>query len=120
MRRDAVDRVRLAPPARLEPGVHHHELLAPGCQLVPGDRVVTALAWLERGVLDGSGLDRFLTDRQRTVPGVEIQDCAVVVTEVPKQPPQPLGAAERAVGDHEGRPADSGARRRCRELLGRR
>ena len=73
------------------------------------DRVARALARHELG-----RLDLLVAAAQRAAPGVEPADehGAVVVAEVPEQPPEPLGAAERAVGDDEHAGADARARRR--------
>ena len=52
-------------------------------------------------------LDRLVARGERPAPGVEVDHGAGVVAEVAQQPPEPLGAAQRAVGD------DEDVRRRC-------
>ena len=62
--------------------------------------------------------------RRRCVSGprqrVEVDHGAVVVAEVAQQPPEPLGAAERAVRDDEDAGADPGRAGRAGEVAGRR
>ena len=69
----------------------------------PVDRVVRALGRHER-----AGSTVLLAAAQRAVPSREVEHGAVVVAEVAQEPPQPLGAAERAVRDHECAVADAG------------
>jgi len=49
------------------------------------------------------------------VPGVEVDDPAVVVTEVAQQPPQSFGSALGAIGDDEDARPDPGRTRRACE-----
>ena len=99
-----VDRVRLAAPARREPRVDDDELAVALRELVELDRVVRSARAART-----SPARRSSPARERPAPGVEVDHRAVVVPEVAEQPPEPLGAAERAVGD------DEDARRRSRQ-----
>ena len=89
-------------------------LEAGGQRLAP-DRVAAAL-----GRLEGRRCDLLLAAAERAAPLGEVDHGAVVVAEMPEQPPEPLGAAERAVGDHEHAGLDPTPGRRRRELLGAR
>src|SRR5581483_4334433 len=66
-------------------------------------------------------LDRLLAGPERPAPGVEAaeQHGAVVVAEMAEQPPEPLGTAERAVGDDERARPDPRARRGRSEAVRR-
>ena len=87
--------------------VDDDELLDPRAQLVELDRVVGARPRLE-GHGSASSSPAVSGPRQR----VESITRAAVVAEVAQQPPEPLGAAERAVGDDEGARVDAGRARR--------
>ena len=81
--------------------------------------IVSSSRW--RGSNDGR-LDLLVAGAERSAPRVDPaeQDGAVVVAEVAEQPPQPLGAAERAVRDDEHAGTDAGPRCGSREPLRRR
>ena len=81
-------------------------------ELVRLDRVVGSLA---RGEL--RRLDLLVAAAKRTAPRLEVDHRALVVAEVPQQPPEPLGAAHAPVRDDEDPVADARARRRGGELL---
>src|SRR4051812_37416470 len=100
---DAVDRVGLAAPAGWDARVDDHQVVARS-DLLRGDRVALARTCHER-----RRLDRFLARGQRSFPGVEVDDGAVVVAEVPQEPPESLRAADRSVGDDEDTVTDPGA-----------
>src|SRR5207247_1471024 len=70
--------------------------------------------------LEAQRLDLPCAGAQRAAPRVVIEDGTVVVAEVPQQPPEPFGAAHRAVGDDEDAGADAGATRGGSERLRRR
>ena len=61
-------------------------------------------------------LELFIAGAELAEPAVELEHRAVVVSVVPQQPPEALGAAHRAVGDDEDAVADPGAARSCGEL----
>src|SRR5581483_7081837 len=116
--RGVVDRVRVAAPATRGARVDEHErrIREPPGEGVRADRVVVAYPRHE-----GLRLDLLLAAAQGTGPRVDAADehAAVVVPEMAEQPPQPLGAAERAVRDDEHAVADARARGRGREPLRR-
>ena len=92
-----VDRVRLAAEAGGEARVDDDELAEARGQLVELDRVVAARAAARRRPARPCSSPAV----ERPAPGVEVDHGAVVVAEVAQEPPEPLGAAERAVGDDE-------------------
>ena len=59
--------------------------------------------------LEGDRLDLLLAFSERSAPGVEVDHGAVVVAEVPEEPPQPLGAAHVPVRDDEDPVTDAGS-----------
>ena len=67
---------------------------------------------------EGRGLDGFVAAAERPLPVGEVDHGAVVVAEMAEQPPEPLGAAERAVGDDEDARFDPAARRDGGKLSG--
>ena len=109
--RRIVDRVRLAAPAVRRPRVDERRdgSAEPAGDLVCRDRVAGALARHEPG-----RLDLLVAGAKRAAPGVETADehAAVVVAEVPEQPPEPLGPAQRPVRDDEHARPDARARGR--------
>ena len=111
--RNLVDRVRLAAPPRREPRVDDDELIQPCGNLLSRNRVVPPLPRHE-----SRGLDVLVAGPQRTEPPVEVDHRARVVSPVPEQPPQPLGAPHVSVRHDEDAVADSCARRRGGEVLG--
>ena len=110
-----VERVRLAAEAARRAGVDDDQLAEPALELVGVDRVALALMRDEL-----RRLGRLLAHCERAAPRFEIEDGARVVSVVAEEPPEPLGAAERAVGDDERLGADPGPRHRRRERVGRR
>ena len=75
--------------------------------------------------VNSAGFDRLFARVKRAAPDVETADqhCAVVMAEVPEEPPEPLGAAKHPVGDDEHPGPDartrgrSGKRRRRRQRM---
>ena len=116
--RRVVDLVRLAAPAVCGAGVDEREgrVGEPARDFLRGDRVAAPLARHELGRLDlllsGSPL-------ASPHPDPAEQDRAVVVTEVAKQPPEPLGAAAASVDDDVDAFTDAGAARSGGEPLRR-
>jgi len=114
-----VDRVRLTTPAQRGPRVDEPQrrISEATGELLCRDRVAGALARRKLGELDP-----LLASAKRAAPDVEAADQhgAVVVAEVPEQPPEPLGPAKRPVGDDEHARADSRTRRHRGECLQRR
>src|SRR5262249_18261342 len=88
-----------------------HELSEPPQELLAFDRVVVSRPWLEP-----RGLRLLVARGERAVPVEEGDHGTCIVAEVAQQPPQPLGAAERAVGDDVDAGADARAARGLREL----
>ena len=111
--RDAVERVRLAPPARGHARVDDDELLPARLELVHADRIAAPLGRDER-----LRLDLLLAAAQRAAPRLEVDHRARVVAEVAEQPPEALGATERAVGDHLNAGPDPGRGGGRREPVG--
>ena len=92
--RHAVERVRLAPPARGYASVDDDELLPAPLELVQADRVAVSL---DRD--ECLRLDLLLAAAERAAPRLEVDHRARVMAEMAEQPPEALGSSERAVGD---------------------
>ncbi len=66
--------------------------------------------------LNSAGCDHFLAASQFPKPRLQVDHCAGVMPEMPEQPPEPLGAAERSVRDDERIGPDPGAGGRSGEV----
>jgi hypothetical protein len=99
--------------ARSERYVDDEELVTVAGQLVAGDRVPVLFTALEQ-----RRFDSLVPADERAVPGVEVEDGAVAMSEVAEEPPQALCPAERAVGDDERLGADARTGGGGGELLG--
>src|SRR5207247_2173002 len=108
---DRVDRLDVAAIALRDAGVEQNDLAEALLQLVWLDRVTGPAARLELG-----RLNVLVASPQRPQPASEVEHRAVVVSEVAQQPPEPLGAAHRAVRHDEITVADTGSPGCLREL----
>ena len=111
--RRVVDRVRLAAPTERRARIHDDErrIGQPPRELLRRDRVARPLARHEL-----RRLDLLLARAQRPAPRVEPAEehAAVVMAEMPEQPPEPLGAAEVPVGNDQHARPDARPRRGAR------
>ena len=115
--RNGVDRLDVAAVALGDTRVEEDQVAFadPPLELLGVDRVAGALLGHER-----RRLDRLVAGPERPVPRVELDHGAVVVAEVAQEPPEPLGAAHRAVRDDEDARPDPGERRGGGEVVGAR
>src|SRR5436190_7273756 len=109
--RGGVDRLDLPAVPLRHAGVEQDELVQAALDPLCVDRV--AAAFPER---QPARLELFFAGAELAEPAVELEHRAVVVSVVPQQPPEPLGASHRAVGDDEDAVADPGPPRRGGEL----
>ena len=101
---DRVDRLDVAAIALRDAGIEQNDLAEALLQLVGLDRVAGPPPRLELG-----RLNILFGGSKRPQPAHEVQHRAVVVPEVAQQPPEPLGAAHRAVRHDEDTVADAGS-----------